>query len=697
MKSCGLFVVLLSFGWPVLADEKGLVGIRYVEQPEGLVVTKVYDGYGADTSGMKTGDLIVSIDGESTVGADEIPTMKGAEGSTVELGVRHALSSSVDLKSIVRAKLQKKEKAKKKASPKSVTRFAGAVRRDPPRKIREATRALMKADLDDEVRSRAVAVHLSWATRKRKKAARVALAELVKAKEPSPELQYRIGEVYFYLKDAGNAALWLGRALNAWPDDLARKLGRRGRIEEMYVNALWDAGEKQQAITLTRQLSRYREVTPLHGKVGMADPTPAEDWEIALAPLGDFEVELLDGSAWRLTEHKGKPVVLVFWASWCGPCKKELPALAELQRARGPWPVEFLAVSVDEDRAANKAAALVERWDLPFPATRTLALSDRFGVSGLPSMRIVGPGGSLRSATKGYSKSSIRTLEKKLDALVEETQDGGELASSYPFGRAWGAGTVRARSIVGIDDLRGVGGGDDGLAMLIRGHGVLASPIADGAVTGHLELEEDAESRGEISAAWFGGPLAVGDYWLRASDSSGASRWFLTTPSRVVSVVASGDQLWVAMKNGLLVFDEAGEIVHNLDVSVIDLAGADDGGVWAVDGEERLRLGPDGTALLRDEALGAKQIAQDGTWSGAGITELISGRFGPEGAPRVIGLRGDGTIVGLSGDGEAALRIDVDNDEQSTITAADLDGDGRDELVISNWGRGIATVELEIP
>jgi hypothetical protein len=56
-----------------------------------------------------------------------------------------------------------------------------------------------------------------------------------------------------------------------------------------------------------------------------------------------------------------------------------------------------------------------------------------------------------------------------------------------------------------------------------------------------------------------------------------------------------------------------------------------------------------------------------------------------------------GTIVGLDGNGVAALRIDVNNATPPAIAAADLDGDGRDELLISSFGRGIATIDLEIP
>jgi hypothetical protein len=162
-------------------------------------------------------------------------------------------------------------------------------------------------------------------------------------------------------------------------------------------------------------------------------------------------------------------------------------------------------------------------------------------------------------------------------------------------------------------------------------------------------------------------------------------------------MISSGDQLWVAMEKGLVVLGVDGEIIHNLDVTVLDLAQAQDAGVWAVDGTERMRIGPEGTALIRDEAPGATQIAGDGTWVAGAIQELFVGRFGPDGENRTICVREDGTIVGLSGDDIPSLRITVETDDGPSIAVGDLDGDGHDELLVSSWGRGVATIELELP
>jgi thiol-disulfide isomerase/thioredoxin len=688
---------LLFVSAPAFGAGDGLIGIRYVEQPEGLVVTKVYKGSGAHDAGLELGDLIVAIDGQAleTLGEGVAPPpIKGEVGSTVVLSLRSATALSLRN---VQVKREKAKAKSKKTSPKVISRFAGALRNDRPSVVRKATRALVAADFGGRTALRALSPYLGRAAKRRRRAARAALDVLVAVPEPSADLQFRIGEAYYILEDHKEAATWLNAALRAWPSGVAEAMGRRGRVEEMAAMSLWSSGERQAAIDLTRRLGRYRSVRGLLGTVGMADPNPMEEWEIVLPPVADFEIDLYDGSTWRLSEHAGKPVVLVFWASWCGPCKKELPALAALHKRRGDWPVEFLAISVDTDRDAAKAKALVDTLDLPFPVGRTLALSDRFEIGGLPSMRIVGPRGSLRSATKGYSKSSISKLAKKIDDLVAEAEQGEAAQSGSTFSRVWSQGPAKLRHAQALDGVREIAATAADVSINIRGHGAVAVPIKDGHVAGGMVLEEEGGGRGHTATAWFEGPVSSGELWLRAHDAEGGGRWFVTTPSRVVAMAPSGDHLWVAMKRGILLLNSAGEHVRTIDMDVKDVAPAPGGGVWTVDGVSVQHIGPGGLLLSSEPAQGSERVAASGDWAAAGLFDLISGRFGPDASERLIGVLAGGTIVGLDGNGVAALRIDVNNATPPAIAAADLDGDGRDELLISSFGRGIATIDLEIP
>lgn len=77
----------------------------------------------------------------------------------------------------------------------------------------------------------------------------------------------------------------------------------------------------------------------------------------------DFELATLDGGTFSLQDQRGKPVVLSFWASWCGPCRQELPALAALQKERSD--IRIFAINVDRDPRLAKRFLSQVPVDLP--------------------------------------------------------------------------------------------------------------------------------------------------------------------------------------------------------------------------------------------------------------------------------------------------------------------------------------------
>ncbi len=62
----------------------------------------------------------------------------------------------------------------------------------------------------------------------------------------------------------------------------------------------------------------------------------------------DFALQSLEGKTVHLSDFRGKPVVLNFWATWCGPCKIEMPWFVDLQKQYGPAGLQFLGVAMDE-------------------------------------------------------------------------------------------------------------------------------------------------------------------------------------------------------------------------------------------------------------------------------------------------------------------------------------------------------------
>lgn len=106
-------------------------------------------------------------------------------------------------------------------------------------------------------------------------------------------------------------------------------------------------------------------------------------------PIWDFEVEDLEGQAVKLSDLRGQVVLVNFWASWCPPCRDEMPLLQDFYLAHRAEGFTLLGVNVSED--ADDAAAFMEANGYQFPVWRdppgNLLIAER--LNGLPSSVLV--------------------------------------------------------------------------------------------------------------------------------------------------------------------------------------------------------------------------------------------------------------------------------------------------------------------
>jgi thiol-disulfide isomerase/thioredoxin len=138
---------------------------------------------------------------------------------------------------------------------------------------------------------------------------------------------------------------------------------------------------------------------------------------------GEVAGETLDGQDVSLEQYAGKVVVVNVWGSWCAPCRKEAPMLADAAREWADKDVVFLGINTrDQSKAA--AEAFVRRFDIPYdslydPQGRTLlSFRDSLAMSSIPSTVVVDADG--RAAGRVLGELSRSTL----DGLVEEAQRG---------------------------------------------------------------------------------------------------------------------------------------------------------------------------------------------------------------------------------------------------------------------------------
>ena len=128
---------------------------------------------------------------------------------------------------------------------------------------------------------------------------------------------------------------------------------------------------------------------------------PPDDGDLLGRAAPDVSLTKADGTQVKLSDLKGKRVVLSFWATWCAPCRKELPALSALA---GVHPdVAFFAVNVDKDRAAAETLAKELKLTVPLVFDPESAVMARFDVVLMPTLFVLDANGTVKVRKTGFS------------------------------------------------------------------------------------------------------------------------------------------------------------------------------------------------------------------------------------------------------------------------------------------------------
>lgn len=136
----------------------------------------------------------------------------------------------------------------------------------------------------------------------------------------------------------------------------------------------------------------------------------------------EIEQEGVDGKAFKLSDYHGKVVLLIFWATWCGPCMSEIPFERELAEKFKSSPFQVIGVNCDEDR--QKAAEVMKAERITWPnfydgAPGTGHITDDYHIRGFPSIFLIDHKGVIR-ARDIYGESLTREIEKALKVVQDE-------------------------------------------------------------------------------------------------------------------------------------------------------------------------------------------------------------------------------------------------------------------------------------
>ena len=195
---------------------------------------------------------------------------------------------------------------------------------------------------------------------------------------------------------------------------------------------LWAGWHNLRERKLAMQKARENQVVLIPDKQGAAG---AQGEDSALAPVmrgkqaPAFALTSLDGKKVSLADYKGRPVLVNFWATWCGPCKVEMPWFEEFCRQYGAQGFEILGLTDDVDAGKETIAKVAGKAGVSYPILLTdgKVQSAYGGLDVLPMSFYVDRNGVIVEQTAGLgSKDQIEANIKKTIASGAVAQAGGQ-------------------------------------------------------------------------------------------------------------------------------------------------------------------------------------------------------------------------------------------------------------------------------
>jgi thiol-disulfide isomerase/thioredoxin len=142
-------------------------------------------------------------------------------------------------------------------------------------------------------------------------------------------------------------------------------------------------------------------------------------------PIGSIAPEfkahnLITRKSTPLSSQRGKVVILTFWATWCAPCRREIPILERAQQLVGKDRLTVFAVIYRDTADENEIYRVARDWPINVIEDRNAWIADHYAISSVPHLFIIGRDGKILASHLGYGDRSVEDLVKDINQALAD-------------------------------------------------------------------------------------------------------------------------------------------------------------------------------------------------------------------------------------------------------------------------------------
>jgi thiol-disulfide isomerase/thioredoxin len=181
-------------------------------------------------------------------------------------------------------------------------------------------------------------------------------------------------------------------------------------------------------LTANQSQSKGAPKVTISSKQGaQQQPPPQQQLDTVPAVAWNTEIQSVGGAAFKLSDFKDKVVVLDLWATWCGPCRLEVPHLVELQKEYGAKGVEVIGLTTEDPNSdEEKVRAFAKEFNINYKlgwSPREVSLALMGGNTSIPQTFVIAPGGRIVTKFRGFSTRVPDMIRAAIDKANEKTGD----------------------------------------------------------------------------------------------------------------------------------------------------------------------------------------------------------------------------------------------------------------------------------